>query len=262
MLARYHQPMKADVSSLRKPKRIGTMKLSKADQRLKDAGRLKLDEAYIDFPTGTDFAILRQAFLPLLLPTLLFIHLPFLALDTIAYLITGTWYGVTSSEGVLVLLVGGYALGAIFGYRRYREYKAYITVMRTTWRFNVNRLYEQFVERYGDSPDKDVQNELKRLGRIRRESLRAILLPTELELDMLEHICRNEANGKESMRQNAEYRRSRLSFENRELEHDAAKRIADKEQAEGANEYDALLEKYGKNIAPSMSALIGQGNDV
>lgn len=258
MFARYHEPTAPTKSTLRFPKRVGTIRQQPADTRLLQAGKLKLNEAYMDFNPGTDLKLALRAFLPLLLPTLLLIHLPFLALQYVSASITGEWVALPTLQP---FLVGGYLLGILFGYRRYREYKAYVTVHRLSWRFNINRLYESFEAAYGHSTDKDVQRELKRLGRIREESLRALLFPTALELAMLEKICDSEANSaSESVRNTAQFRRTRLSFENRMLEHEAAKRLADTHSAGGVNTYDALVAKHGRNIAPSMRGLIGQGD--
>ena len=257
MFARHHKtanPIKR--KQLRHPKKVGTPRVPRSIQRLYDAGSLRNLDVYHDFPSRVYRAFPVKAFAPTVIPVFLFIHLPILLIQLVNYLTFGEYLDLPAGR---TLVVGGYILAIAFGSLRFKEYRAYVKNHVATYRGDAQRLHEELVLHVESGDDKDDARELKRLNRARMDVVQTVLFPTQLDLDMVAQMNHQDENSGVNPRiQRAARRRQALSKSNRREEHFAAKRVADDKQLlhGGKNEYDELVKKYEKHMAPSMRDLV------
>lgn len=256
MFARHYDhanPIKR--KTLRHPKKAGAPRIPRSVKRLYENGELRHQDVYHDFPSRVHRAYPVKAFLPNVLPVFLFVHLPILLIQLVNYLTFGEYLDIPAGR---TLIVGGYLLAFAFGTLRYREYRAYVKNHVATYRGEAQRLYEALsLDIEGD--DKYGKRELKRLDRARNDVVQTVLFPTQLDLDMVAQLNQQDLNSNINPRlARAALRQRALSKQSRREEHLAAKQLADDKQFlhGGKNEYDELVKKYEKRMAPSMRDLI------
>lgn len=188
-----------------------------------------------------------------MIPALL-LHGPLLVIQTAHDLAVGTELNVPGSN-MYVLVIYGAAL--LLGLRRGSDQVAYYNIHAVVGRENLNYKAQQLLPNTKSPNFKQLDKQRKRFNRIS-------LFPTTKELAVEEQVYQHAMNSHLQNSINAAIkRRAALDLGNKEMEHFAAKAIADQKQQQGGgkNEYDAMVARYKHRAAPQIKEIIARVQD-